>query len=485
MKLTQYLTKTLEYKQHYNDNNSSDDNLELFRGKPFVCSYNTLEPTEDNCCFNHIIGLPISANNVLPSPIWQWQYDYIIKHLETKKYNWILKATGIGLSKIVLRWILYKSVVNDKWSNGIVPIFTGVNYDLARRLIDRAASMLYRFFPNRKQTERTIIVNNVEITAFPGGHMDTARSLTNTRMFFLDEFDFFEEHKNIESGRKIAERQIAKSNPDILIASTPNRPGGPMQQIHNEEPSLYNKIFLPYTIGIGTIYTAEQIVQNMKSPSFPQEYDLKYMGGIGNVFHYEDIDFITNDKYNPAEYNPIASHFMGIDVGFGPSDTAIVVTRYQNNKIEVIHTETISKGLYEDIITKIVELIERYRIGKVYVDGSAVSLIRSLKVKYKEYTRWDLLDEKVLQSYIYSDPNEPKIVPIGFAKYHREMLKKLMLCISKHAIRIDKRFDKLITGLRSATAKDDNYSLNKEHTAYPDLIDALRLSIIIARFKGE
>jgi hypothetical protein len=81
--------------------------------------------------------------------------------------------------------------------------------------------------------------------------------------------------------------------------------------------------------------------------------------------------------------------------------------------------------------------------------------------------------------------NEPTVCPINFAKYHRDMLQRLMLIISKHKIRIDKRFDKLIVGLKSAQAKDDKYSLNKDATVYDDLVDALRLSVMAARFKGQ
>jgi hypothetical protein len=69
---------------------------------------------------------------------------------------------------------------------------------------------------------------------------------------------------------------------------------------------------------------------------------------------------------------------MSYSKGFGSSDTAIVVCRYQNQKLEVVHTKTITKGLYEDILRRIIELIEIHNCGKVYVDGSAVSLIRSL-----------------------------------------------------------------------------------------------------------
>lgn len=80
--------------------------------------------------------------------------------------------------------------------------------------------------------------------------------------------------------------------------------------------------------------------------------------------------------------------------------------------------------------------------------------------------------------------NEPTVVPVNFSKYHREMLQKLMLIVSKHTIRIDPTFNKLIIGLRSAQAKDDKYSLDKEKTIYDDLVDALRLSCMSMRFKG-
>jgi hypothetical protein len=42
-------------------------------------------------------------------------------------------------------------------------------------------------------------------------------------------------------------------------------------------------------------------------------------------------------------------------------------------------------------------------------------------------------------------------------------------------IAIDKRFDKLLTGLRTAVANE--YKLQKEETSYDDLVDAFRLSL--------
>ena len=40
---------------------------------------------------------------------------------------------------------------------------------------------------------------------------------------------------------------------------------------------------------------------------------------------------------------------------------------------------------------------------------------------------------------------------------------------------IDKRFDKLLTALRTAVANE--YKLDKEQTSYYDILDALRLSL--------
>lgn len=43
-------------------------------------------------------------------------------------------------------------------------------------------------------------------------------------------------------------------------------------------------------MGLGKIYTEEEIAKAKESPSFEREYNLKYLGLIGNVFHTKDID---------------------------------------------------------------------------------------------------------------------------------------------------------------------------------------------------
>jgi hypothetical protein len=408
--------------------------------------------------------------------LYQWQYDYIIKNLEKHKYNFILKATGIGLSEIALRWILYRSLVNDKWTGGIVPIFTGVNYDLARRLIDRAATMLRPFFPTAKLNERTIKVNDVEITAFPGNHMDSARSLTNTRMFFLDEYDFYEEAKNIESSRKIAERQIAKSDCRILIASTPNKPEGPAQKLQLEEPSLYHKTYLPYTVGVGTIYTAQQIQENKKSPSFEQEYNLKFLGGIGNVFNQLDVDYATSHKYDIKVDNPYATRYMGIDPAWGSSKFGVVIVEFYEGSFQVLYADSWSRPLFNDAMEDVITLAQAHSCCKLLIDGANPSVVKSLKKYYgsSEYLQYELLDPEVVDRWAFSDCEYNRVVPLNWRKKHRELIQKAHIILSKRRIKIDTKFTKLITALRTASNKEntDTFDLDKKQTSESDVLDA-------------
>jgi hypothetical protein len=485
MKLNQLLTRT---KEHREQGEAQQSNYTyIFRDKPFYCEWVSIGSSKISCCFNHIIGLPQDSVTGEPKPLYQWQYDHIIKNLEQYKYNFVLKATGIGLSEIALRWILYKSLVNDKWSNGIVPIFTGVNYDLARRLIDRAATMVRPFFPYAKENERTIRINNVEITAFPGGHMDTARSLTNCRFFFLDEYDFYDEAKNIESSRKIAERQIAKSDVRILIASTPNRPEGPAQKLQQEEPSLYHKTYLPYTVGLGTIYTKQQIQEQKKSPSFEQEYNLKFLGGIGNIFNQLDVDAAITKKYDISMKNAYgAIRIMGIDPAWGSSKFAVVITEWLDNTFRVLYADSWSRPLFNDMINEVITLAQQYDCCKILTDGANPSVVKTLKKYYGsgEFIPYEAIkDPQIVENWAYNQSCiENKVVPINFRLKHIELIQRAHRVLSKRAVLINPRFDKLITALRTATSRQsatgDTFDLDKNRTSESDILDSYMLSLM-------
>ena len=132
-------------------------------------------------------------------------------------------------------------------------------------------------------------------------------SLDNPKFLFLDELDFIPKFQQDEV-RAVSERYIAKSDPLYSSGSTPNAPGGLFERIEKEpvETCLYKKFFLDYLWGVGKIYTQEEIDKAKLSPSFPREYELQYLGLIGNVFSHTKYRECHKIEYNPDNINPNA-----------------------------------------------------------------------------------------------------------------------------------------------------------------------------------
>jgi late competence protein required for DNA uptake (superfamily II DNA/RNA helicase) len=109
-------------------------------------------------------------------------------------------------------------------------IVTGPRIDLAIVLIDRMKKLFAGISANglvtKFDTKETVIeLNNVKIEAFPSHHLDTIRGLPNVSFILLDEADFFPPGQQ-QDARDVSERYIAKSNPYIVMVSTPNVPEG-------------------------------------------------------------------------------------------------------------------------------------------------------------------------------------------------------------------------------------------------------------------
>ena len=106
------------------------------------------------------------------------------------------------------------------------------------------------------------------------------RSLTSPKFILLDEADFFPPGQQ-QDARDVSERYIAKSNPWIVMVSTPNAPDGLFEKIEREpeETCLYKRIFLDYTYGLDKIYTKGEIEKAKASPSF--ERDKPKISGAG------------------------------------------------------------------------------------------------------------------------------------------------------------------------------------------------------------
>jgi hypothetical protein len=199
--------------------------------------------------------------------------------------------------------------------------------------------------------ETVINLNGCIIEAYPPSHIDALRSLTNPKFILIDEADFFRKGEQ-EEVRHVAERYIAKSDPFIVMVTTPNRPDGLFNKIEKEsfESCIYKKVFLDYTYGLGKFYSQEEIEKAQRSPSFPRKYELQYQGLIGNVFSTQSIDNCQKIEYNPLAIIPNCKVSIGIDPSFGSSKFGIVATRFVNERIEVFEAEDFKRPDFNDMI---------------------------------------------------------------------------------------------------------------------------------------
>lgn len=118
--------------------------------------------TKGDCCMTHIIGLPKKDGKEMP--LFEYErllYRALVEpgylnshpgsvsssistsnannvwHPFKEKHLWIKKATGIGVTEFMLRFMAWLCVRNDDCQNSQMVIVTGPNIDLAIKLIKR------------------------------------------------------------------------------------------------------------------------------------------------------------------------------------------------------------------------------------------------------------------------------------------------------------------------------------------------------------
>jgi hypothetical protein len=269
------------------------------------------------------------------------------------------------------------------------------------------------------------------------------------------------------------------------MVSTPNRPDGLFNKVEKEsfESCIYKKLFLDYTYGLGKIYTQKEFEKARRSPSFPREYELQYQGLIGNVFSVQSIDNCQRIEYNPSVAVPNCQVSIGIDPSFGSSKFGIVATRFVNERIEVIEAEEFERPDFNDMINRGWQIKQKHKVDDnnltIFCDTANPEIWSSLKRMLNEPHSELYVFEKL--SYYkkknINPANYMKVIPVPFSTYGAKMLQhvKSLLEDKDNLVAIDKRFDKLITALKTAVANE--YKLDKEGTSYHDILDAFRLSL--------
>ena len=233
--------------------------LDEFLGKPFYCWNTTLFGIHD-CCFNHMIGLPEKNNKEYP--FFEYQRE-IYDALEAHEHVWIKKAKGIGGTTFIIRYLLWKILVNNALADKNIFIISNTQ-EFANKVKERLELLFRRAYPNlrvkSKYTEAWI--KSTWIKVFPSRNIQDMRGYIDVAYIFVDESDFFQpiEQDELESVIKAYEE---KSHGQNILCSTPNKPDNLFYKIEYDNAfgkDYFHKIFLDYRKGLGKIYDDEFIM---------------------------------------------------------------------------------------------------------------------------------------------------------------------------------------------------------------------------------
>ena len=423
--------KIIPYPLYNTDNPLLSDHandLDIFEGKPFWWGKNAVH-NEDNpiCCFNHIIGLPVK--NGIEHFIYDYELDVIDK-IENNRNIWIKKASGIGATELILRYLTWKILVNNDLEYKSIFIVSGTYQQHASDVKARMENLFRKRFPSMQLESRftDLWIKNTNVKIFPSRNVKDLRGYTDVSYLFIDEADHFEPSVNNELLHAIT-RYEEKSNCTTIMCSTPNRPDGLFQSIEKDPKSKYEKIILTYEVGLGKIYDPLEIEKKKLEPEFPREYQGMYLGKIGNIFNPLQIDECIKLS-EPLQDIPISNynlHSVGVDFGFSSSKTAIVMTEHLKtlegeDKIIVRFAEEYDKANPQTIVDILHSLYRKHWNTIFYVDGANRGAVNLAKVAFDESLDWDTKDVS---------PELMKIIPVNFSVDYKSMLSHLAVMINK------------------------------------------------------
>jgi terminase large subunit-like protein len=150
----------------------------------------------------------------------------------------------------------------------------------------------------------------------------------------------------------------------------------------------------------------------------------------------------------------LTSRSMGIDPAWGSSAFAIVVTQWEDNHIQILHAEEYHRPDYNEMLSTVYSLMSKYNVDKVYIDGANPSFIRSLKLQIGEDADYDKVIARYRAEKLGDATKDMKIVPVNFNSEHKAMLGHCKMILEDDRCKKEKRFDNLITSLRTAVDID-------------------------------
>lgn len=474
--------------------NESSRLLEEIKGKPFwiedhIAHERHFDFTGEKCCFNHIIGLPEKDGDT--KQIFDYEVE-ITKYLNNHKHIWLKKARGLGVTELLLRYMGWLALSSDEYQNKRFVIVTGprklIAWDLIRRM-----KHLYQSYILVESRLDSLVLNGVTIEAFPSNTV-SMRGYDDFKFILLDEADFFDKSEQ-EEVMAVARGYIAKTDPWIVMVSTPNEPNSlfhRIEQMQSDDEAGFKRLQYLYQRGLGKIYQPHFIEEEKEQPYFKREYEGQYAYGIGTLFNEPQI--LECERLGRESDSRIGNmrpsirdatrKSLGIDIGYGSSRTAFVLTEYVEGTIRVVISEQFSRPDFDAVVRHAYELVREYSLdngtNKVFIDGSAPEFIKSFKRLVGEET--DYINLIALAKQSESEPYYfMNIIPVNFSQKNVAMLDNAKRIVDKHMLAINPDTSQghkdLLTDLRIAKNKPDSFKLDKSGENKMDLFDALRLAL--------
>lgn len=426
-------------------------------------------------------------------PIFDYEIE-IIKYLEHYKHIWLKKARGLGITELLLRYMGWLALSQDTYHDKRFVIVTGPKVRIAWDLIRRMKHLYQEYILVDSRLD-SLVLNGVTIEAFPSNTI-SMRGYEDFKFILLDEADFFEQSEQ-EEVVAVARGYIVKTQPWIVMVSTPNEPNSlfhRIEQMKSDEEAGFKRLYYLYERGLGKIYNKDFIEEEKDKPYFKREYEGQYAFGVGTLFSESsiifcerlgrEIDARLEGYHHRASVRESTRKSLGIDIGWGSSRTAFVLTEYVEGKIRTAYCQQFDRPDFNSMVKHTYNLIRQYSLdngtNKVFIDGSAPSFIAAVKTAIgedSEYLRLISLAKEAESDPIYF----MNIIPVNFSQKNQAMLDHAKEVVDKQMLAINPDISQghkdLLTDLRIAKNKVDSFKLDKSAENRMDLFDSLRLAL--------
>jgi len=247
------------------------------------------------------------------------------------------------------------------------------------------------------------------------------------------------------------------------------------------EKTGYHYYELNYRQVEGKLYDPKEIAIEKTKDYFPREYDNKFLGNIGNLFHISDIKACTFEGYNPdiGVYGTLKC--CGVDPSQGSGNAALVVLELSSNHIRVLHADDYEFPRSMQFIDNMKELDKKFnKIDKFYVDAARPDVASDIKelIVFEEADtkKWSAIIKKY-REHGYDLESAMNCITYPFGDFRQTMNKRISDALERRYLQIHPMFTKLLSAIESATG-DDKGKLDKENTNFDDVFDAFSLAMM-------